>query len=485
MILTMDTILYFYQYLIFFYTFTITIAYILLTVLGYLNIAKRKSLYTENEDMLLNDFPEAAPGISIVAGAYNEEAVIVDCVNSFLGLKYPNFEVVIANDGSTDKTLELLIQNFELVEVPFPYIERVRCQRVQRVFRSANPIYERLTVVDKVNGGTKADAMNAGVNVAKYDYFINTDVDCILDPNTLARMIAPVLNSHKRVIAVGATMRIVNGCDLDKGVMQRVRPPRRLFPIFQETEYLRSYLVAKMGWSSLNAIPNVSGGFGLFDKSVVISAGGYDPASQAEDMDMTLRMIAFMRDNKEDYLIKQIPDTCSWTEAPYNLRLFYRQRTRWGRGFMQIFTVHHKFLFNPRYGRLGLLIMPYAFFFDLIAPVLEIIGGIFLVYLLLTNSVNMNTFWLMTLFVYLLGVGVSFIAITSDLAYRKLYKKYYEYGKLLLFAMLEAFLYQPFNAIFTIIGYVQFLTGGDFKWKNMRQGATSEVDQPEIIGNIH
>src|SRR5690625_4036893 len=181
----MEQTFYFYQYFIFYYSAVITLSYASFAILGYFNINNKKSIYTESEDNLLNSFPEEAPGISLVTPAYNEELIIIDSAHSFLNLEYPNYEVIIVNDGSTDNTLNTLIEEFDLEIVPFPYIDKVRCQPVRNIFKSTNPRYSKLTVVDKENGGTKADAMNAGVNVAKYEYFINTDIDGLLDPNTL------------------------------------------------------------------------------------------------------------------------------------------------------------------------------------------------------------------------------------------------------------------------------------------------------------
>ena len=474
----MENIIYFYQYVIFFYSIIITLAYVSLAIIGYFNINYKKSVYTEIEDDLVNNYPEEAPGISVVTPAYNEDLIIIDSAHSLLNLQYPNFEVIIVNDGSTDNTLETLIEEFDLQIVPFPYIDKVRCQPVRNIYKSTNPTYSNLTIVDKENGGTKADAMNAGLNIAKYDYFINTDIDGLLDPNTLAKMIVPVLDSDVPVIAVGATLRMVNSCEVDNGRITRVRPPKRLIPVFQETEYLRSYLVGKMGWSALNTIPNVSGGFGLFDTNVVISAGGYDPLSQAEDMYMTLRMIAFMRDSKRKYRIRQIADTCCWTEGPSTLNLLYRQRTRWGRGLLQIFIVHRHFLFNPKYGRMGLFLLPYSLFFDFLAPILTTVGFFMIIFLFLNNQINYDTFWLLLLFVYLIGVSMSAVAITADLSNKKLYKNYSEYGRLILFSLFEAVAYQPFNTIFYVIGYGQFLYNRDFEWKSMtRQGYIRNTDE--------
>lgn len=480
----MDLLIYLYQYLIYFYALFITIIYVLLAVFGYFNIVNNKSKYTLNEENKLREHPEMAPAISVVAPAYNEEVIIIENVNSLLNLNYPNFEVVIVNDGSKDKTLELLIDNFELQEIPFPYIQKVRCQIVNRVFKSTNTLYSRLTVVDKVNGGTKADAMNAGINVAKYDYFINTDVDCLLAKDTLTKVILPVLDSNVRVIAVGATMRMVNGCEVKKGNITRVKPPKGIIPLFQETEYLRSYLLAKMGWSFFNLIPNVSGGFGLFDKSAVINAGGFDSLSHAEDMDMTLRMIAYMRDQNLKYKIVQIPDTCCWTEGPPNLKVLSRQRTRWGRGLLQIFVVHRKLLFNRKYGRTGLWVMPYALLCEFLAPLVEITGLLFLIFLLLTNQVNFSTFWLMIFFVYMIGITMSLITISFDLMVKKQYKSYSEYLKLIIFSSLEAIIYHPLIVFFSIRGYWQFLTRKSFKWGDMTRQGFSKKEQTAPTSSV-
>ncbi|RCU43908.1 glycosyltransferase family 2 protein [Chryseobacterium lacus] len=474
----MEQILYFYQYLIYFYSFAITIFYLFLMICSYFMIEKKKIKYTHIESELLVSLPEYAPYISIIAPAFNEEVIIIDNVKSLMSLNYPNYEVIIVNDGSEDKTLELLIENFDLEEIAFPYIEKVRCRPVKRVFKSTNIEFQKLIVVDKINGGTKADAMNAGVNVANYDYFINTDVDCLLAPDTLTKVILPVLDSKVEVIAVGATMRMSNGCEVKHGVMTRVRPPKGIIPTFQETEYLRSYLLAKMGWSMFNLIPNVSGGFGLFSRTIVIEAGGFDPLSHAEDMDMTMRMVAYMRENNRKYRIVQIPDTCCWTQGPPNLKVLNRQRTRWGRGLLQIFVVHRKFLFNRKYGRMGLVIMPYALIFEFLAPIIELTGLVTIIYLLFTSQINFNTFWLMLLYVYLIGITMSLMTISYDVRVKRQYKTYPEYLRLILFSSMEAFVYHPLVVFFSLKGYWQFLTRKNFSWGAMTRQGFSQQNPP-------
>ncbi len=463
--------LYFFTYLIYFYATALVLVYVALMIMSYYKTLRYRYRYTKREENYLKDYPDQAPGISIVAPAFNEEVIILESVHSLLNLDYPTFEVIIVNDGSKDSTLELMMTAFELEEVAYHYAYKVYCKPVKGIYRSKNALYSKLTVVDKENGGTKADAMNAGVNVAQYNYFINTDVDCILAEDTLIKIILPVMDSDKHVIAVGATMRMVNSCTIDKGIITRVKPPRRLIPLFQETEYLRSYLVAKMGWSMINAIPNVSGGFGLFDTQVVVAAGGFDSASHAEDMDMTVRMIAYMRENEKPYRIEQCPYSLCWTEGPSNIKVLNRQRSRWGRGMLQFVIDHRKFFLNRHYGRLGLVIMPYIVFFEFLAPIIEFVGFLVLVFLLITSQVNFDTFWMMLLYAYLIGLSVSIVTVSYDLVLGKLYKNFSEYLKLVLFSAFEAILYHPLVVIFTLRGYVQYLTQRNFKWGAMtRQG---------------
>ena len=189
-----------------------------------------------------------------------------------------------------------MIEHYELIEVPYAYIERIKTKPFRRLFKSTSPKYSRLIVVDKENGGTKADASNAGINVSSYPYFICTDVDCILEKYALYRCISPIISSDKQVIAVSGTMLMANGCVVKDGQIVDVRTPRTPIPLFQNLEYMRSYLIGKMGWSAINGMPNVSGGFGLFDRSVAIAAGGYDGTSFAEDMDLITRMVGYMCD---------------------------------------------------------------------------------------------------------------------------------------------------------------------------------------------
>lgn len=444
--------------------------YIVLGVLSLIGINRYKTYNSRLDDDILLKSP-LAPGISVIAPAYNEEKTIIVNVRSLLTLNYPTYEVVIINDGSKDKTLDLLIEEFDLVETPFAYVERIKTKPFKRIFKSQNPEFFRLTVVDKVNGGTKADASNAGINASQFPYFLCTDVDCILERNTLLKMIKPILNSTVKVVGVGAVLRMSNSCDIEEGVIERVRPPRRLVPRFQELEYMRSYLFGKMGWSVINAVPNISGGLGLYDKDVAVNAGGYDGNSHAEDMDMMTKVVAYMINNKDKYAIEYIPISCCWTEGPPNIKILMRQRVRWATGLAQMYYVHRKILFNPRYKKLGLIVFPMNFIFEFLAPIIEAVGILYFIFLLFTGDINWSTVGFIFLYSYSFGIFIGTMVLFYDNAVQRQYKTFREYLSLWILPFIEPFTYHIMLIFFTLKGYFNFYTGKEMQWGTMtRQG---------------
>jgi cellulose synthase/poly-beta-1,6-N-acetylglucosamine synthase-like glycosyltransferase len=467
-----------YEYFIFFYATSLILSYVVLAIFSFISINKYKSYNTDIDDEELLS-SHLAPGISVIAPAYNEEKTIIINVKSLLTLNYPLFEVIIVNDGSKDKTLDLLIEEFDLVEAPFAYVEKVKTQPYRRTFKSTNPKYEILTIIDKENGGTKADAFNAGLNASVFPYFLNTDVDCILARNTLTKMIKPILNSKVKVIAVGATLRMSNNCDIEEGVITRVRPPKALIPRFQELEYIRSYLLGKMGWELINSVPNVSGGLGMFDKEIAIKAGGYGADSHAEDMDMLTRMAAHMMNNRQEYKIGYIPLSCCWTEGPPNIQILSRQRTRWASGLFQMFYEHRKILFNPSYKRLGLITFPYIFIFEFLAPIIEAFGILFTIFLFLFGYINWNFAPLILLYSYTFAIMISSIVIIWDQMTFKYYNTSREVFTLFLTAFIEPILYHPMIMFFSLKGYFSYITSSELAWGTMTRKGFDNKDEDD------
>lgn len=464
-----DILFTFFNYFVFFYTSMLAIFFVMFAFLSFISLKRRKDYYVESYVRKTIKESPYTPGISVIAPAFNEEKTIIDNVSSMLALEYPLFEVIIVNDGSTDSTLQKMIEYYELVEVPYAYIERIKTKPFKRLLKSTNSQYSRLIVVDKENGGTKADASNAGINASSYPYFICTDVDRILEKYALYRCISPIISSDKQVIAVSGTMLMANGCEVKDGQIVVVRTPHTPIPLFQNLEYMRSYLIGKMGWSAINGMPNVSGGFGLFDRDVAIAAGGYDSTSFAEDMDLITRMVGYMCDFSRPYKIVQIPDTCCWTEGPSNLAMLYRQRTRWARGLFQTLSIHHKMIFKKTYKQMGMLTLPYMFIFEFLAPIIELTGFIVFLYLAFTGAVNWNTAWMIYLTIYTFCQFLSIVVITYDYYVGMLYKRGYEYLWIIIASILEPIFYHPIITFCSLRGYLSYLTNRDFKWKKMER----------------
>lgn len=467
----------FYENTVFFYGVTLLIIY---GILGFLSLRSIKSFLAEEAKtdykMLLSS--HITPGISVIAPAFNEGVTIITNVKSLLNLNYPTYEVIVINDGSTDDTLPKLIHEFQLEEIEFAYIEKIKTQPVRGIYKSKNKAYAKLLVIDKVNGKSKADASNAGINASSFPYFLCTDVDCVLDQDTLMKLIRPVLVEPKRrIIASGATLRMVNSCEVERGVIRRVRPPKQLLPRFQEVEYIRSFVLGKMGWNRINCVPNVSGGLGMFDKEIVVKSGGYDPLSSGEDMELTWRMIRYCRDNKIKYAVKYIPVTLCWTEGPTSIKIFKRQRVRWARGLSQLIFAHSKMLLNPRYGRMGLIVAPYNFFFELVAPFIEALGVLYYILLAVLGLINWPFAIILLIFVFTYAIMITTVAILWDQITFKYYRSWTEVLGLCIMPFFEMFIYHPLIVIFSIQGTIQFITNKKHSWGNMQRRGFTQVSE--------
>ncbi len=474
---------FFYGNAIFFYCIALFFVYFVLTVFARLVIHKNRffNRYRDDNTILSSSI---APGISVIAPAFNESLSIISNVRSLLTLDYPLFEVIIINDGSNDDTLEVLIREFSLIKVDYAYSEILKTSPIRGIYSSTERVYSKLIIVDKINGKCKADAVNAGLNVAHHPYFLNTDVDCILDSKTLVKLIRPILEEIKPVIAVGAGLRLANSCEIDGGMINRVKVPTSLLPRFQELEYIRSYTMGKLGWSYINAVPNVSGGLGLFSKDVAIRCGGYDSQSFAEDMDIVIRMIKVRLEEKEDYVIRYIPETLCWTEGPESLSVFMRQRVRWSRGLWQIFATHFKMLFNYKYKRMGWIIFPYSFFFELLAPIIEAFGIIFYLALIFLGLVNWHTAIILLLFVYVYLAFITVVSVLLDQLVFKQYKSWKGVLSLTLMAFIEPLIYHPIVLLSSLKGYLYQIIGKKHSWGNMKRKGFTTVKTKLSHGTV-
>lgn len=347
------------------YNFTLAV----ITMIGWQAIGdyvRRRTLRNYDE---LSRSPLALP-ISIIAPAYNEQRSIVDSVKSLLRCRYAEFEVLVVNDGSTDATMSLLQEAFDLVEVDRVPRARMETKAIHAVHTC--PWDTRLTVVTKDNGG-KADALNAGIAYAQYPLFCAIDADTMLDPRALARL-AWEFQAHPDSVAAGGIVRVINGSTVSGGQLVDVETPSALLLNIQILEYLRAFLLGRVAWSRLGCLLIISGAFGLFRREAVVEAGGYDPQSMGEDAELVLRLYRTRCESKLPCRIAFFPDPICWTEAPSSWRSLIRQRDRWQRGLIQMLFQHRRMLLNPRYGRIGLLALPYFLLFEMLGPTIEVLG---------------------------------------------------------------------------------------------------------------
>lgn len=403
------------------------------------------------------------PPVSIVIPAFNEEVGIVDSVRSMSLLKYPRFEIVIANDGSKDSTLEQLVEAFGLEKVNIPYRPDVPTAAIHGLYRGRGAV--DITVVDKENGG-RADALNAGLNAARYPYVLCTDADVIFEGDALMKAMMRVVEDRERTVAVGGNIRPVNGSPVDLGHIVRSKVPRKLIPRMQVLEYVRTFLAARPAWSAMNALPLVSGAFGIWKRSVAIAVGGFTEGHMGEDMDMTLRFHRHHLSQKIPYRIVYEPSAVVWTEVPETARVLRRQRIRWHRGLMQAVRDHGPIAFNPRYGILGMVTWSAMVLFEYLAPIIEFIGWLVIPAAWILGFLNAEAFGWLIAFAFGMGLLNSLIALLLDESYGY-FDSPADTSRLLVMALIENFGFRQM----TVWWRIRALMGGSSvkAWGNMER----------------
>lgn len=404
------------------------------------------------------------PGVSIIVPAYNEGVGIASSVRSLLQQEYGDFEIIVINDGSTDDTLESLKREFGLYEFPQAYCRRFKTTPVRGVYRSRTE--HRLRVVDKENGRSKADASNAGLNIATRPLCCVIDADEVLDRRALLRTVQYFLDD-KRVIACGGTLRPLNGCRVEQGNLVSDGISRNPLALMQTVEYLRSFLCGRIGWGELNAVLIISGGYGIFRTDLAGAAGGFDKNMLGEDMDLVLRLHLTMLRDKTPYRIAFLPETTCWTEVPETLRVFKSQRTRWQRGLLQCLWSHRQLFFSLRSPGVGWVAMPFFLIGECLSPLVELIGAIILGWLFVTDQIHLAS--LLTLGAF--GIAMSMALSTTSLLLNSLTpgNRVDSRGTalLLLAIVLEPFTFHPLHTYYRLVGMVQWARGGQVVWGTM------------------
>lgn len=453
-----DLIQFVVNHFIFLLTIILFTVYVLLAVVSAvaLHWYLRKNSYVDYNSIILAPL---TPSVSIIAPAYNEEKFIVDNIRGLLSLYYNNFEVIVVNDGSKDKTFAKIIEAYDLEKVNYYFDYQIPCERIRGVYKSKNRSFKRLTVIDKVNGG-KSDALNAGINISKNELICSIDVDSIMEADALLKMVKPFMEqTDKKVIGTGGVIRIANSCEIEGGQIARIRLPDKFLPRVQVLEYTRAFLMARMAWGKMNGLLIISGALGMFDKEIVIKCGGYSTSTVGEDMELVVRMRRYMAKQKEKYKVVYIPDPLVWTEVPSTIKVLGRQRNRWTRGTIETLIMHKSLMFNPKYGILGMLSYPFWMLFEWFAPVVESIGIIYFIILAVFGQPNWSFFFLLLAFVYTFAISMSTWAVLfEEMTFHK-YKQKREVLKLILTGILEPIFFHPLTVYWSMRGNIDYLRG--------------------------
>ena len=397
------------------------------------------------------------PSVSVIAPAYNEESNIIESTNSLLNLHYPEFELIVVNDGSRDGTLRALIDYFNLEKQDRLIPSVLKTRELRGIYRNRN--IPNLIVVDKVNGG-KADSLNLGLNVAKGQFFCGIDADSLLEPDALLKAVSCMLDSPVESIATGGNICPVNGCKVELGSIDSLALPDRFLARFQSLEYIRSFMTGRMGWARINLLLIISGAFGVFHRNRTIQTGGYLTRSGkyhkdtvGEDMELVVRLSRFMREKGQEYRVHYAGNANCWTEVPESFKVFRRQRDRWQRGLIDIILFHSSMLFNRRYGRLGLIGIPYYFIFELIGPFIEAQGLILILLSALLGLLNGPVVLALFNATVLMGIMVSLTSLFISDVDRPLYSLK-DIGRLLSLTVIENFGVRQLISIMRVGAYI-------------------------------
>ncbi|WP_270180794.1 glycosyltransferase family 2 protein [Alkalihalobacillus sp. CinArs1] len=450
------------------YLVGIILFYFILFIISAIQLRKEHNIdqFEQYEEIIDSSF---SPPVSILVPAYNEETGIVPSVRSLLSINYPEFEVVVINDGSKDGTLQAVVEAFSMVKVEKTVRKLVDSKDIKHVYQST--LYENLFLVDKMNGG-KADALNAGMNVAHYPYFCSLDGDSIIERDAFAKVMKPIIDSKQQVIAVGGSVRIANGCEIERGEVMKVALSRSPLVVMQVIEYLRAFLMGRIGLSRHNLLLIISGAFGVFHRESVVKVNGYRTNTVGEDMDLVVRLHRLAKEEGSGKRIVYVPDPVCWTEAPESMKILRRQRSRWHRGLFESLWYNKKMLFNPRYGLVGTISMPYFFIVEFIGPVIELIGYILMILAPFISGFYTPFAFMLFLLAVIYGSLLSMSAVLLEEWSLRRYPKVTDLVRLFFYSLSEAFWFRPMTVLWRVEGIFQLFKGNQGWGEMSRKGVS-------------
>lgn len=427
--------------------------------------------------------------VTIIVPAYNEEVSIAYCAEMLLKLDYPAYELVIVNDGSSDQTIKELKSNFHLKETTVSGQKTLQTESVKHIYEDEN---SSLKVIDKENGG-KADTLNAGINAASGKFVCTIDADSILDNQALKSVVKPFITDN-RTMVTGGQLAVSNDVVLKNNQVVSSKIPGNIWVLWQIIEYIKSFLVARIGLSKINALLLMSGAFSMYRYDELVRIGGFLSSQNShpyikklmglgrqtvcEDMEIVVRMFRYRKENDQKAKAVFLPGPVCWTEVPEKGKNLFKQRARWRQGLAESLNIHRSMIFEPKYGATGLLGLPYYFFFEMLAPLVKVFAIIFII---VASSIGMlNLQWLVLM---LLGIILLTAVITSGItaiieywshgqsetnrnALR--YNSFADWSKLIAAGIVGEFTYSFYKMTAQIKGLMNFW-GNKSEWKKFER----------------
>jgi len=409
--------------------------------------------------------------VSVIIPAYNEAEILADALIALLASDYGEFEIIVVNDGSTDATLERAIFDFELEPQDVFHPTPLATEPVRGTYRSRR--YPNLWLIDKQNGGG-ADSVNAGLNLARYPFVVHLDADCLVEPDTLMRLMRPLNFSPDQVVVAGATLRVANGLEVRHGRIVSESLPDRWVERFQVIEYLSAFVLNRLGWGALNAIPVISGAAGAWPKRVLLDLGGFSTKDTHCDIEATIHAHAMLRSSGIPFRILNVPEATVWTQVPMSWRDLMVQRKRWQRVVYEMLWRYRQLIFNPRYGYFGMLCMPYLLLFEGVGAFVEVFAYLFVVVLACLGLLSLQALILFLCFSFGLTAIVRLLSLLADVSYFRVYPRR-NLIQLAVLAFLEGPIYHVAQLPWRMAALIEFLRGQRTHEKMVRRAIASET----------
>ncbi|MEK7447914.1 MAG: glycosyltransferase [Planctomycetota bacterium] len=450
------TLVYILFVIFFGYFIVLTLYYLVLLIIGLIE-GKKRALQDRLENYPILSSSGFTIPVSVILPAHNEEDWILDALKSILNQSYPEFEVIIVNDGSTDKTFSLLDGFLKLKSVDLHYTDHFQSGKIHEVFKSET--YSNVTVISKTGGFKKAGAVNAGLNFVRYQYVCVIDADTVLEPDALLKVMAHVQKDPENIVGIGSYFGLVNGFKIKDGqVVERNFTPNMLIA-YQNLEYIRTFIGARIAWSKYNAMPCVSGGFGIWRKDILLKLGGYATDFSSEDIELTFRAHDYLVKNKiSGYKIMMLPYYIGWTEGPGNIISLLQQRNRWQRVINETISRYKHMILNPRYKTFAFFTLPYYLIYEVLDVFVEIISIVTLLASCLAGLLQVEAFLSFLILISISQTAISLLSIFSFIRHQNLLKMK-DVAFLVILSFFELFLYRWIIWIAKLWGTYNYLRG--------------------------